>query len=96
MKIHILESRALIHACLTASSLSICRDRHVLFLVDSMVVCLSFGRSRARFYDLLVLIRRFKALCVVAGVMPHCRWVASEMNPADGPSREFEPPMLSS
>ena len=57
---------------------------------------MSFGRSRARFYDLLVPIRRFQAVCVVAGIIPHCRWVASEMNPADGPSREFEPAKLRS
>ena len=45
---------------------------------------------------MLVLIRRFQAVCVVAGIMPHCRGVASEMNPADGPSREFEPAKLRS
>ena len=37
--LHILESRASIHAGLIASSWSQCRDRLVLFLVDSMVVC---------------------------------------------------------
>jgi len=62
------------------------RKRFVL-LSDSRVAvgCLSKGRSSS--YALLRVSRKFAALVLSSGLSVSFRWIRSEMNPADGPSR---------
>ena len=60
--------------------------RHLL-LVDNMAVCLSMERSRARHFPLLNQIRKMSALCLGCDVNYGIRWIPSEHNPADLPSR---------
>ena len=60
---------------------------HQLLLGDNMAVCLVLGRSQASDFDLLVQVRRWSALLLAAGPTGHVRWIPSERNLADGPSR---------
>ena len=52
-----------------------------------MSVVLSFSRCRAKNYGLLRLVWIFCALCLGFNIKPYIRWVASEVNSADEPSR---------
>ena len=56
-------------------------------LSDNMSVVLSFSRSRAKNYALLHQVRIFCALCLAFDIKPYVRWIASEVNAADEPSR---------
>ncbi|CAE7509286.1 unnamed protein product, partial [Symbiodinium microadriaticum] len=58
-----------------------------LILCDNMSVVLAFDRSRARNFKLLLQIRRFTAYCLARNIMCTVRWVPSELNSADEPSR---------
>eukprot|EP00959_Pyramimonas_sp_CCMP1952_P014945 316190-Pyramimonas_sp.AAC.1 len=58
-----------------------------LILSDNMSVVLSFSRSRAKDFALLVQVRRFQAYCLARNLKVSVRWVPSELNPADYGSR---------
>ena len=58
-----------------------------LCLVDNMAVVLAFNRSRAKNRKLLILIRRFCAYCLARDILVSIRWIPSERNTADKPSR---------
>lgn len=75
----------------------ICRNsvnhgvRHLLLTDNFGVVCsLDKGRSSAR--CILQICRRSAALQIATGCIFAYRWLASEYNPADRPSRRFERP----
>ena len=61
-----------------------------LFLVDNMAVALAFDRGRSRNFSMLRIIRKFGALCLVRNISPSVRWIPSEYNAADAPSRIAE------
>ena len=52
---------------------------------------MAFSRLRACSWGLLQLCRRLGALSLACGVSFHHRWIPSEWNPADAPSRFLEP-----
>ena len=82
-----LEARALVMS-LRRIALSIYgHDLRQLLLTDNMSVCLSFDRSRAKSYALLRQIRVFTAYCLSRNISCTIRWVPSELNSADEPSR---------
>lgn len=82
-----LEARALVMS-LRRIALSIFgHDTRQLLLTDNMSVCLSFDRSRAKNYPLLKQIRIFNAYCLARNISCTIRWVPSELNSADEPSR---------
>ena len=58
-----------------------------LLLSDSMSAVLAFERGRARNFRILRHIRRLYATALLYDVDVHFRWIPSELNPADGPSR---------
>ena len=58
-----------------------------LFLLDNMSLVLALERSRSRRYTLLKQVRIFNAYCISRGIQPSFRWVPSELNNADEPSR---------
>ena len=60
-----------------------------LFLVDNMIY-LFFARARCRGYRLLKLVRRFQAFCLSRCTITDVRWIPSERNSADRPSRFFD------
>ena len=62
-------------------------DVRQLLLTDNMSVCLAFDRSRARNHSLLIQIRRFASYCLARNISCTVRWVPSELNSADHPSR---------
>ncbi|CAK0891104.1 unnamed protein product [Prorocentrum cordatum] len=61
-----------------------------LILSDNMSVVVSFNRSRAKEFALLVQVRRFQAYCLARNLKVSVRWVLSELNPADYGSRVFD------
>lgn len=62
-------------------------DTRQLLLTDNMSVCLSFDRSRARSYALLKQIRLFSSYCLARNISCTVRWIPSELNNANEPSR---------
>ena len=83
----ILEARALNKALDRIAHTRYGHDVRQLFLVDSMSIALSFDRCRSRSFKLLRQIRRFASLCLARNLDPHVRWIPSELNSADEPSR---------
>ena len=83
----ILEARALNKALDRVAYTRYGHDIRQLFLVDSMSIALSFDRCRSRSFKLLRQIRRFASLCLARNLDPHVRWIPSEFNSADEPSR---------
>ena len=63
----------------------------VMLLSDSQVAigCMAKGRTSSH-----VLLRRMRSIAshvLASGVHVYCRWIPSELNPADEPSRRFSP-----
>ena len=65
------------------------RFKH-LRLIDNFGDSLCLARGRASDYALLQLCRRYGALLLATGAVVSLRWVPSENNPADAPSRRYE------
>ena len=89
--INILELRSILHALEWRSRVTSFHSCRFLHLSDSQV-CLSVltkGRSSSR--RLNRLLRRIAALCVALDLLPLRAWVESRLNPADEPSRRYEP-----
>eukprot|EP00974_Lingulodinium_polyedra_P129674 11210932-Lingulodinium_polyedra.AAC.1 len=61
--------------------------RRVLVLGDSMTVALASDKGRTSSPGLLGVSRRLCAFLLASGCVLRVRWIASESNPADGPSR---------
>ena len=87
----VLESRALLRGLEVACSVYHHRNCRVLMLVDNMSVCLSFERRRSRNFRVLVCIRRLAALALALNVRVSVRWIPSEVNVSDEPSRYCDP-----
>ena len=60
--------------------------RHLL-IGDSMTAILAFQKGRASHHGLLRMRRRLCGLSIASNSQVCWRWLASELNPADGPSR---------
>ena len=60
--------------------------RH-LILVDSFALCMAMCKGRASNFKLLRVMQQVSALCLAGGFTVRTRWIASERNVADGPSR---------
>jgi hypothetical protein len=87
----VLEARALVKGMRRFARTIFGRNVRQLFLVDNMSVCLAFDRSRSRSFRLLIQIRRFRAYCFVRHIKAVVRWIPSEYNAADIPSRIYDP-----
>ena len=62
----------------------------MLVLGDNLGVVLAKSKGRAHSYELNCIIRRITMYCLASGVRLSVRWLLSEWNPADKPSREAE------
>ena len=88
--ITLLEGRATIQAIRhLARSSGNFGKRHV-HLGDNLGMVLAFDRGRAKVFPLLVCCRRAAAYGVAMGCQFFHRWIPSEWNAADGPSRKWE------
>ena len=58
--------------------------------MDNMCDVLALSRSRAQNYKLLLMVRRHAACNLVLRSRIVLRWIPSEWNPADAPSRLYE------
>lgn len=84
------EARALLFGLRRGARCRPVRDKRLLFLTDNMSVCLAFARSRARNFGLLVQIRKWHAYCFARNLKCTIRWIPSELNASDAPSRYFD------
>ena len=89
--IHVLEARGVLGAVKHRS-----RDHHkhgsrILILNDNLGVVLAISKGRCADFGLLRIIRRIAAHSLATGIRFVVRWVPSELNIADGPSRMWEP-----
>ena len=85
--IMILESRALLRSLQLLITRYGLMNRRLVLLVDNMSVCLCFDRMRSRSFPVLVQIRKFAAWCLALNLKITVRWVPSEVNISDAPSR---------
>ena len=85
--IPILEGRAVVwlgqHLARSQKNLG----RKHLVLTDSMSVTLALSKGRSSTSSMNRICRQMAALEFATGMHLHTRWIASELNPADGPSR---------
>ena len=72
-----------------ARSIKHFNQRHV-HLGDNLGMVLAFDRGRAKSPQLLFCCRKAAAYSVATNSIVHHRWVPSEWNAADGPSRQWE------
>lgn len=84
-----LEGRALVKSLKRVAVSVHGRDIRQLLLVDNMAVALSFDRFRSRNFRLLLQIRKFAAYLLARNISSSVRWIPSELNNSDEPSRFF-------
>ena len=86
-----LEARALCAAVQLGCSPAGAEGVRLLCLVDNMALCLSAGRSRARKFKLLRMLRIFTGWTLAFGMSLSVWLVPSEYNTSDEPSRATRP-----
>jgi hypothetical protein len=64
--------------------------RRLLILSDSQVAVGALTKGRSSSFKLLCRIRPVSALLLASGISLYLRWIPSDSNPADGPSRIFD------
>lgn len=88
--IMVLEARAVVKAVERLSACAPSADRRCLFLADNMSLVLSLERGRSTSFPVLVRLRKVVACALCRGIAPRFRWIPSELNSADAPSRGAE------
>ena len=84
-----LEVRAMSTALRWALSSSLSIRRRLLLLSDSQAAVGAITKGRTSSHPLLCRLRPVNALLLASGVQLFVRWIRSEDNPADAPSRRF-------
>jgi len=87
--INLLELRAVELAIKRLLSSPSSLSRRVLFLCDSQVVVGALSKGRSSSHLLLRRLRGIAALLLAGNLRLHVRWIPSETNPADEPSRRY-------
>ena len=87
--IMMLEAQAAVGLLHRAARTSVGSNHRRLMLVDNLGMCLAFDRCRAKNTRLLGLIQRWSAICLSRNLRVTMRWIPSEVNVADAPSRGF-------
>ena len=89
--INVLELRAILQ-CLEwrarSAAFHSCRFLH---LSDSQICLAVLAKGRSSSRKINRLLRKVGALCVALNLYPLWAWIASRLNPADEPSRRYEP-----
>ena len=68
------------------------KDGRVSALGDHLGTILSIARMRARKYKDICTLRKIAAYCLSNNISLNVRWIPSEFNPADAPSRNMDIP----
>lgn len=87
--INVLELRALATSIRWILSHPSSIGRRVILLSDSSVVVGAVSKGRSSSQPLLRRLRAISALVLASGLQLHVKWIPSELNPADEPSRRF-------
>lgn len=87
--INVLELRAITTALRWVLSSPSSPGRRVLLFTDSTVAALAVSKGRSSSFQILRRLRYLSSLVLASGLQLFCRWLPSELNPADGPSRAF-------
>lgn len=85
--ITIKEGRALVLALRRLARSSKHRSRNHVFLLDNLALCFAVHKGRAHAYDMLRIMQQVGSICLAASLGVFPRWIPSEWNVADGPSR---------
>jgi hypothetical protein len=86
--IHNLEARMVVRAATQLTNVCLPGD-HAVILCDNLAVVLAMSRRRSKDFHLLRYTRQLAAISLASQITFHIRWIASETNPADLPSRHF-------
>ena len=81
------EGRALVLAVRRLTRASKNRGKKHLFFVDNLALALAINKGRAHNFSLLRIAQQVSALAIAGGFTVRVRWVPSELNVSDGPSR---------
>ena len=87
--INMLEMRTGLASVRRSARTKSCWGRRHLRITDSMVCLGGFAKGRSASPPILILCRRMAALDLGCGMREYWRWVPSERNHSDGPSRGF-------
>jgi hypothetical protein len=85
--INVLEARALLLAIRWRARSPWFHHQRFLHLIDSRVVLSTVSKGRSSSYNLRRVLSKINAYCLAAHLWPKLAYVASELNPADTPSR---------
>eukprot|EP00974_Lingulodinium_polyedra_P074964 7264239-Lingulodinium_polyedra.AAC.1 len=89
--IHCLEGRSAVWVARHRGRVGRCLGRRHLRIGDNMAVVCALDKGRASDYRLNLLCRQSAAISIFGNMRFYDRWIASERNPADAPSRVFQP-----
>ena len=87
--ISILEGRSLVHGLRSVLRRVGSQKSRMLMLSDSMTAILALSKGRSSSSGMLRVCRQWGSLSLAAGLDVRLRWVPSEQNPADLPSRQY-------
>lgn len=82
-----LEGRAIVWVMQHLARSSVQHGGKHLILTDSMSCTLALSKGRSSVSPMNRVCRQVGAILLATGMRVSCRWIPSEMNPADGPSR---------
>ena len=63
------------------------RNKRHLVLLDNLALCFAVAKGRSAKFDLLRILQRIGSISLVCGLSIRPRWIPSEFNVSDGPSR---------
>ena len=86
------EAKALLIAIRRLSRSKLNRNKRHLILLDNLALVFAVGKGRAHSFELLRVLQRIAAVCLSCNITIRPRWVRSEVNVADAPSRGFIQP----
>ena len=85
--ITIKEGRALVIALRRLARTSRHRNKNHVFLIDNLSLCFATCKGRGHSFPLLRILQQVGSICLAANIGVFPRWIPSEWNVADGPSR---------
>ena len=81
------EARTVVLAIRRATRTASLRGKKLLLLVDNLALALMLGKGRSSNYGMLRVAQKIGALLLAGQVVLRVRWIPSEWNISDGPSR---------